>query len=195
MAGSSRTDMATQYGAELSGTIPSQWGEDVNVTLDAKAMWNAANTAVTRYYTLSPYDFNYAASNTAWTHLASAPGPAQCAHDGSGLKYIYMPVHLPHGAEVTLFEVTKGFGDESCDGTFRLRRKARAGGIYQNMAEITGGYAQSVWIADSTTTISYQTVDNGGYNYFAYGWMSTNASLTQYIESVEIQYTITVPQP
>jgi len=36
MAGSSRTDMSTFYPAELSGSIASQWGEDVNVTMDDK---------------------------------------------------------------------------------------------------------------------------------------------------------------
>ena len=36
MAGSSRADMETYWGAELSGIAQSQWGEDVNVTLDDK---------------------------------------------------------------------------------------------------------------------------------------------------------------
>jgi len=197
MAGSARTNMVATHGAEMTGTIESDWGEDVNVTLDAKSMWNADNAAVTRRMAVNPFQFNMAASDSQWS-LVYNPATQQslkCTHTGDSNTYTaFAPVSLPDGVTISQLCANKGSDGGTRTGDIALGFFANTYGTAFTPIIYVDGYATG-WGSECTSTVTYEVIDNDNRNYCIRAECYSTQTDNAYIFQVEIGYTVKRPQP
>jgi len=109
------------------------------------------------------------------------------AYINSGSGALVAPVHLPHGAVVTAFEVF--FNDTSgSEMSVRLQRLNLLSGSYGALAQVyssgISGYGSNI-----DTSISYDTIDNTAHSYHVYAW-STSWDSGLKIMGALVTYTI-----
>lgn len=152
-------------------------------------MWDAANAAVTRLYSISPIEIclarDVAGTAFTWEYDTANRWAQSVTQDVCGLG-----IHLPHGAIVTGFRVyCQEIGTANLNVT--LYDQNAVGGAPRPMATITAG-ASLVEVAD--VAIDYATIDNDTYSYYINLSHTTDNAETR-ISKIQIDYTVTAPQP
>ncbi len=151
-------------------------------------LWNAANAATTRYWSIAGQALVVLTSddsNKYWTY-----DDANDWCQSTTIANSIIPINLPDGAIITAFRVTS---QETGSGVlvFRLYRAAHSDGTEAILAS-TVGSATMEEVAD--TDIDNATVDNNTYGYYIQVRHTTNANETR-LNAIQIDYTVTAPQP
>jgi hypothetical protein len=108
--------------------------------------------------------------------------------DAAGFHALVAPVHLPHQAVVTAFEVFF-YDSSSNDLTVYLQGQSLGGSGYTTMATVassgTAGYCSQV-----DTTIDYAMIDHTAYSYHVYAFSSAWDGDNLRIKGAVVTYTI-----
>jgi hypothetical protein len=100
------------------------------------------------------------------------------------------PVHLPHGATITAFQVFY-YDNSPSDMTVYLARQYMTGGGYQFMTSVATGGASTTYRNGTSTTIVSPIVDNTLHSYHVYAYSTSwPASSDLRIKGALITYTI-----
>lgn len=151
-------------------------------------MWNAANAAVTRYYSKGAYGiFGEGFGNSGtWTFEGSEE-----VRGAAGTAVFYLGVNLPHGAIVTAWRVgsQKINGGDVCEAT--LWRTSRLGAGNAEIGIIAATTSEE---EVSDTSMQNATIDNNLYSYFI-EFARSGANDVWNIKDIQIDYTVTEPYP
>jgi hypothetical protein len=126
-------------------------------------------------------------SNVAYVNTYGNGG-AYIAQAASGA--MVAPIHLPHGATITAFQVFY-YDNSSSDMTVYLARQYMTSGGYQFMSNVATSGASATYRNGSSTTIVSPVVDNTLHSYHVYAYSASwPASSDLRIKGALITYTI-----